>query len=152
MDGKPVICFWGFVNLNENARDDVLDCLRESLVPEPEPVVINEPEPEPEPEPAPVVTFEQADAPLITPVTTVRITDDELYTPEPVHMNAAPPEPAPAAIQKNVAPPVVAAGCRRHYCSHRHPAALAKTGPDRSACCHTSASTRRHCSGPHKDG
>ncbi|CAH3983706.1 hypothetical protein AI2747V1_2397, partial [Enterobacter cloacae] len=100
VDGKPVICFWGFVNLNENARDDVLDCLRESLVPEPEPVVINEPEPEQEQEPAPVVTFEQADAPLITPVATVRITEDELYTPEPVRMNAAPPEPAPAAMQK----------------------------------------------------
>ena len=25
VDGKPVISFWGFVNLNENARDDVLD-------------------------------------------------------------------------------------------------------------------------------
>ncbi len=110
VDGKPVLCFWGFVNLNENARDDVLDCLRESLVTEPEPVVINEPEPEPEPEPAPVVTFEQADAPLITPVTTVRITDDELYTPEPVRMNAAPPEPAPAAIQKKRRSPC---GCCR---------------------------------------
>ncbi|MGO0761759.1 SrfA family protein, partial [Citrobacter freundii] len=27
VDGKPVITFWGFVNLNENPRDDVLDCL-----------------------------------------------------------------------------------------------------------------------------
>lgn len=95
-----MICFWGFVSLNENARDDVLDCLRESLVPEPEPVMINEPEPEPEPEPAPVVTFEQADAPLITPVATVRITEDELYTPEPVRMNTVPSEPAPAVVQK----------------------------------------------------
>ncbi len=152
VDGKPVICFWGFVSLNENARDDVLDCLRESLVPEPEPVMINEPEPEPEPEPAPVVTFEQADAPLITPVATVRITEDELYTPEPVRMNTVPSEPAPAVVQKNVAPPVVAAGCRRHYCSHCHAAALAKTGPDRSASYLTSASTCRHCSGPREDG
>jgi hypothetical protein len=38
VDGKPVISFWGFVNLNENARDDVLDCLRESLIPEPAPL------------------------------------------------------------------------------------------------------------------
>ena len=144
-----MICFWGFVNLNENARDDVLDCLRESLVPEPEPVVINEPEPEQEQEPAPVVTFEQADAPLITPVATVRITEDELYTPEPVRMNAAPPEPAPAAMQKNVAPlwllPVAAV-----IIAAIATAALAKTGPDRSACCHTSASACRHCSGPVK--
>ncbi len=28
VNGKPVITFWGFVNLNENTRDDVLDCLR----------------------------------------------------------------------------------------------------------------------------
>ncbi|VFS44733.1 SsrAB activated protein [Enterobacter cancerogenus] len=44
VDGKPVICFWGFVNLNENARDDVLSCLRDALIPEPAPVVIEEPE------------------------------------------------------------------------------------------------------------
>lgn len=81
VDGKPVISFWGFVNLNENARDDVLDCLRESLVPEPAPVLIEDPEPEPEPEP--VVAFEHADEPLIAPSTVVRITPEELYEPEP---------------------------------------------------------------------
>lgn len=101
VDGKPVICFWGFVNLNENARDDVLDCLREALVPEPDPVVIDDPEPEPEPEPIPVVTFEQADEPLITPATTVRITDDALYEPEPVRMSVPPvEEPAPVIVPK----------------------------------------------------
>ena len=99
VDGKPVICFWGFVNLNENARDDVLDCLREALVPEPDPVVIDDPVPEQEP--MPVVTFEQADEPLITPVTTVRITDDALYEPEPVRMSVPPvEEPAPVVAPK----------------------------------------------------
>ena len=38
VDGKPVITFWGFVNLNENAREDVLDCLRASLLPVPMPL------------------------------------------------------------------------------------------------------------------
>jgi len=99
VDGKPVICFWGFVNLNENARDDVLDCLREALVPEPDPVVIDDPVPEQEP--MPVVTFEQADEPLITPATTVRITDDALYEPEPVRMSVPPvEEPAPVVAPK----------------------------------------------------
>jgi len=99
VDGKPVICFWGFVNLNENARDDVLACLRQTLVPEPDPVVIDDPEPEPEP--MPVVTFEQADEPLITPATTVRITDDALYEPEPVRMSVPPvEEPAPVIVPK----------------------------------------------------
>ncbi|WP_276854580.1 SrfA family protein [Enterobacter oligotrophicus] len=94
IEGKPVICFWGFVNLNANARDDVLDCLRESLIPEP--VVIDDPEPEPEP--TPVITFEQADEPLITPVTTVRITEDDLYAPEPAPVIAEPVAEAPAPV------------------------------------------------------
>ncbi|WP_368541938.1 SrfA family protein [Enterobacter soli] len=93
VDGKPVICFWGFVNLNESARDDVLECLRESLIPEAAPEPINDPEPEP----TPVITFEQADEPLIAPATVVRITPEDLYAPEPAPV-ALPPveEPAPA--------------------------------------------------------
>lgn len=101
VDGKPVISFWGFVNLNENARDDVLDCLRESLIPEPAPIVIEDPEPEPEP--TPVLTFEQADEPLIAPATVVSITPDELYTPEPAPVTMPPveePEPEPAIVAK----------------------------------------------------
>ncbi|MHA1043059.1 SrfA family protein [Enterobacter ludwigii] len=101
VDGKPVISFWGFVNLNENARDDVLDCLRESLIPEPAPIVIEDPEPEPEP--TPVLTFEKADEPLIAPATVVRITPDELYTPEPAPVIVPPveePEPEPAIVAK----------------------------------------------------
>lgn len=100
VDGKPVICFWGFVNLNENARDDVLDCLRESLIPEPAPVVIDDPEPEPEP--TPVITFEQADEPLVTPATSVRITEDELYEQEPprVIVPSVAEEPVPEIVPK----------------------------------------------------
>ncbi|HDS4419133.1 TPA: ssrAB-activated protein [Enterobacter cloacae] len=99
VDGKPVIAFWGFVNLNENARDDVLDCLRESLIPEPAPVVIEDPEPEPEPTPA--VTFEHADEPLIAPATVVRITPEALYEPEPAPAVAPPvEEPAAAPVVK----------------------------------------------------
>lgn len=101
VDGKPVITFWGFVNLNENARDDVLDCLRESLKPEPMPAPVEEPEPE---EPAPTIVFEQADAPLITPPPVVRVTEDDLYSAEPapvvVPEVATPAEPVPAAIRK----------------------------------------------------
>ncbi len=97
VEGKPVICFWGFVNLNENARDDVLACLRESLIPEPAPVVIEDPEPEPEP--APIITFEQADEPLVSPTTVVRITPEDLYEPEPVPVVVPPvEEPVPASV------------------------------------------------------
>ena len=101
IDGKPVITFWGFVNLNESARDDVLECLRESLIPEPAPVVIEDPEPEPEP--APVITFEQADEPLMAPATVVRITPEDLYEPEPAPVVIPPVEeaqPAPKIVPK----------------------------------------------------
>lgn len=100
VEGKPVICFWGFVNLNENARDDVLDCLRESLIPEPEAVAIEVPEPEPEP--TPVITFEQADEPLVAPATVVRITPDALYEPEPARA-VIPPAEEPARAPEIVA-------------------------------------------------
>lgn len=105
VDGKPVLCFWGFVNLNESARDDVLDCLRESLFPEPAPVVIEAPEPEPAPAPDPIVTFERGDEPLIAPATpaaSVRITVDDLYTPEPL------PATAPTKDEPAEAPAVAA--------------------------------------------
>lgn len=64
VDGKPVITFWGFVNLNENPRDDVLDCLRIADVPP----VVTVAEPEQEEEIAPEITFAEADVPLLTPV------------------------------------------------------------------------------------
>lgn len=64
VDGKPVITFWGFVNLNENPRDDVLDCLRIADVPP----MVTVAEPEQEAEIAPEITFAEADVPLLTPV------------------------------------------------------------------------------------
>ena len=113
IEGKPVIAFWGFVNLNENAREDVLDCLRESLAPEPMPSPVEE---EPEPEQLPVVTFEEADAPLIAPtpapavvpvpVTTavLRVTEDDLYDAQPAKLATSEPtvsaQPEPAAVTK----------------------------------------------------
>ncbi len=105
VDGKPVITFWGFVNLNENAREDILDCLRASLLPVPMPAPVVEPEPEPEPEPA--IVFEKADEPLVAAPATVHITADDLYEahPAPV-MTASEPEPEPA-------PTIVAAKKRR---------------------------------------
>lgn len=101
VDGKPVIAFWGFVNLNENAREDVLDCLRESLKPEPMPAPVEEPEPE---EPAPAIVFEQADTPLIAPPPVVRVTEDDLYSAEPAPVVmpevSTPAEPAPVVVGK----------------------------------------------------
>lgn len=144
VEGKPVICFWGFVNLNESARDDVLDCLRESLIPDPEPVVIEEPEPasepepepEAEPEPAAVVSFEKADEPLIAPPppTTLRITPDALYAPEPAPVTTA-TDDLPATPAKRRLPLwSVAAGGGGGYRGRSRAAAVAKTGAVSRAC------------------
>lgn len=64
VDGKPVITFWGFVNLNENPHDDVLDCLRLADIPP----VVTVTEPDPKEETSPEITFTEADAPLLTPI------------------------------------------------------------------------------------
>lgn len=91
VDGKPVITFWGFVNLNENPRADVLDCLSIADVPP----VVTVAEPEQEEEIAPEITFAEADAPLLTPVVDL---------PKP-----AEPEPQPPIIVNEpevTAPPV----------------------------------------------
>ena len=90
VDGKPGITFWGFVNLNENPRDDVLDCLRLADIPP----VVTVAEPEQEEEIPPEITFAEADAPLLTPVV-------ELAKP-------AEPEPQPPVIvnEPEVTPPL----------------------------------------------
>ena len=90
VDGKPVLTFWGFVNLNENPRDDVLDCLRLADIPP----VVTVAEPEQEEEIPPEITFAEADAPLLTPVV-------ELAKP-------AEPEPQPPVIvnEPEVTPPL----------------------------------------------
>lgn len=90
VDGKPVITFWGFINLNENIREDVLECLRIQEAPEPEIHI----EPEPVEETAPEVTFAQADEPLLsTPI-------EPVNEPEPV----IPPQPVPVITEEKVTP------------------------------------------------
>ena len=98
VDGKPVITFWGFVNLNENPRDDVLDCLRIADVPP----VVTVAEPEQEAEIAPEITFAEADVLLLTPVVDL---------PKPTE-----PEPQPPVIVNEpevTAPPVQEKPIRR---------------------------------------
>ncbi|MFG0803248.1 SrfA family protein [Leclercia sp. GLN_9] len=107
VDGKPVITFWGFVNLNENAREDVLDCLRASLLPVPMPAPVEEPEPEPEP----TLVFEKADEPLVAAPAKVHITADDLYEAHPAPV-MTPREPVPAP-EPEPTPVAVAAKKRR---------------------------------------
>ncbi|HCL6626215.1 TPA: ssrAB-activated protein [Citrobacter amalonaticus] len=90
VDGKPVITFWGFINLNANIREDVLECLRVQEESEPEIHI----EPEPVEETVPEVTFAQADEPLLsTPVVPVS-------EPEPVSV----PQPVPVVTEEKVTP------------------------------------------------
>lgn len=86
--GKPVITFWGFVNLNQSVREEVLDCLaQEEREPE---IVMLPPEPEEEPQPERLVLSEP-DAPLLAPA------------PAPVAPQIAPPV---APVEPVAAPPV----------------------------------------------
>jgi len=95
VDGKPVITFWGFVDLNESAREDVLACLREE---EPSAPIIEMPEERDVEEDVPAVaTFSKADEPLLAVVP--EITSQQ--PPEPPQ-----PEPQPAPV---VPPAAVAA-------------------------------------------
>ncbi|MCT4705640.1 SrfA family protein [Enterobacteriaceae bacterium H11S18] len=99
VDGKPVITFWGFVNLNQDAREDVLDCLR--VVEAPEPVIEIVPEPEPEPAlPEPV--------PVPAPVPAEISPQDEplVYSMPPKAVALRAPEPEPAEVEPET-PPVV---------------------------------------------
>ena len=86
VDGKPVLTFWGFVNLNSSARTDALDCLR--VTEEHEPVI--EFIPQAPPAAPAVIVLSEPDEPLysIAP----------LVVAEPV--NEAPPvqQPAPEIV------------------------------------------------------
>lgn len=98
VDGKPVMSFWGFVNLNEGAREDTLDCLRyvEPELPE-EPVISEIPEVD-APE-VPAVTFSEADAPLLSanePLLNAYTLPDEAQDEKPA--------PVEAVVVETVAP------------------------------------------------
>ena len=89
VNGKPVISFWGFVNLNESAREDVFECLRNVAPPLPEALPITViPEVE-EPEPV-AIAFSEADAPLIS------VQDSLLNTATPP---AEEPDTPPAPVE-----------------------------------------------------
>jgi hypothetical protein len=103
VDGKPVITFWGFVNLNESAREDVLECLRKEDIPEPMIIVEPEPEPEQADEPIAAITFSHADEPLLTAVPVVNSPlPEESPAPvvEPVAAEPSPVQPEPAPVKR----------------------------------------------------
>lgn len=97
VDGKPVIAFWGFVNLNESAREDVLACLREIDIPEPI-VIEEESEPEIVDEEPVKVTLSQPDEPLISVPVSAAPASAEPVTPPAEPQPSVEPvvEPAPA--------------------------------------------------------
>ena len=103
VDGKPVITFWGFVNLNQHTREDVLDCLRVVEVADPviafipqapqqeaETVVADEPVTVKE------ISLSEPDEPL------VYTAQPRVVTPQPETIIAQPaPSPQPAAATKS---------------------------------------------------
>lgn len=98
VNGKPVITFWGFVNLNENTRDDVLDCLRVTEAIPDIPLV----EPEPEEKPLVEAAFSQADEPLLTSVIEPPKMPEEPAAPPVIVSEPKPAAPIPVAEAKEL--------------------------------------------------
>ncbi|TNV17939.1 ssrAB-activated protein [Buttiauxella sp. B2] len=105
VDGKPVLTFWGFVNLNSSAHPSPLDCLR--ITEEHEPVI--EFIPEPPPATPPVVLLSEPDEPLYSIAPKIpaapQIELPELQEPTP----EAAPEIKPVKKPKRWLLPVAAA-------------------------------------------
>lgn len=138
VDGKPVITFWGFVDLDARSRSDALDCLRETLhedlptllppefnqpadAPEPKAVPVIEPEPLPEPvaeEPAPVIAAEPRRARAVrwwwalppVAIAAAAAVTLLLHSPEPVAPAVA---PQPVSAPQPARPPAVVASATR---------------------------------------
>ncbi|MBA0219281.1 hypothetical protein H4F33_10095 [Pectobacterium brasiliense] len=77
VDGKPVLTFWGFVNLDKKSRLDALDCLR-PVIKEADPLFV-----------APISAASTPTLPLIEPVSEPKPEPQPVSQPEPI-------EPAPA--------------------------------------------------------
>lgn len=132
VNGKPVITFWGFVNLNENTRDDVLDCLRVTeAIPN---IPLVEPEPEPEEKPLVEAAFSQADEPLLTSVIEPPKMPEEPVAPPVIVSEPKPATPIPVAEAKRArrlplwslpVAAVVIAAVATPFSGHLHPL----TGP-----------------------
>jgi len=107
VDGKPVITFWGFVDLNESAREDVLACLRDEEPPAP---IIEMPEESDVEEDVPAVaTFSKADEPLLAAV-------PEITPQQPPEPPQPEPQPAPVVPPAAVAAaPAPAPATKRRY-------------------------------------
>lgn len=103
--GKPVITFWGFVNLNESAREELFGCLHLAPVPEPE-IELDDDIPEAD---SVKVTFSDADEPLLAAPLSLSIVQQAEAEAEPDLI----PEPA-APAEIDIAPaPVVEKKARR---------------------------------------
>ncbi|WP_226570426.1 SrfA family protein [Mangrovibacter yixingensis] len=99
VDDKPVITFWGFLQLNQDVQDDVLECLRHQ---EPvAPVVIPEPEPEETAPPACPPELSSPDEPLLysKPKQAAPTVEklNSMYAEQPETQEEAPPASPPVS-------------------------------------------------------
>lgn len=96
VDGKPVITFWGFVNLNESAREELFGCLH--MLPVDEPLLTADEEDDFIDEEPLKVTLSHADEPLLaTPLTLTTSVEPEAETVPEVVSEPEVSEPAPMA-------------------------------------------------------
>lgn len=94
VDGKPVITFWGFVNLNESTREELFGCLH--MLPVDEPLLTADEEDDFIDEEPLKVTLSHADEPLLaTPLTLTTSVEPEA---EPVPEVVSEPEVSEPAL------------------------------------------------------
>ena len=112
VSGRPVITFWGFVELDKRSRSDALDCLRSSL--QPEPLLADEPALDaPVPAALSVVAPPELESVSQTPVISASVSAYQAIN----ELNDGPetePEPQPAPAKRTrrrlwVIPPLVLA-------------------------------------------
>ncbi|MGL4723064.1 MAG: SrfA family protein [Scandinavium sp.] len=102
VDGKPVITFWGFVNLNESAREELFGCLH--TLPVDEPLLIVDAEDDLIDEEPLKVTLSHADEPLLAAPLTLTTAVEPVE--EPALEQVSEPEvvePAPMAVPEKKA-------------------------------------------------
>ncbi|MRS15816.1 ssrAB-activated protein [Enterobacteriaceae bacterium RIT691] len=95
VDGQPVMTFWGFVNLNESARDELFGCLQTTTAPAIEPM----PEEELTQAETAKIILAHADEPLIARPLNVIVAAEPANEPEPDAEPELPVEPVVAVNQ-----------------------------------------------------
>ncbi|UQY42422.1 SrfA family protein [Mixta hanseatica] len=139
VNGRPVLTFWGFVDLDKRSRSDALDCLRSSLQPDPQPlsdaplisvpapeILPVAPKPEPEPSPVPLPVAPAASVSAYQAITELHEEEEQVIEPP------QPPTPKRSRRRLWIAAPLglaIAAALAYNFWPHQPDSALIASEP-----------------------